>query len=207
MLIFVLAFLIAITVHEAAHAFVADKLGDPTARLLKRLTLNPIAHIDPYGTLLIPFILYFLRFPFIFGWAKPVPIDSYNLANPKRDSALISLAGPTANITLATILAIFLRFLPVGQIVSVSLETIITINVVLAIFNLIPIHPLDGEKILIGIMPPKEGRELDIFLTRYGTLILLFLIFPLFGGSSIIFQIISPIINLVRNLLLPFHTI
>lgn len=203
MLIFILAFLVALTIHEAAHALVADKLGDPTPRLAKRLTLNPIAHLDLYGTILVPFVLLFIGSPFVFGWAKPVPIDPYNLAHPKKDSALISFAGPLANIVLATLLAIFLRF-GLGNELTL---TLIRFNVVLAIFNLIPVHPLDGGKVLVGLLPAKEAHELDMFLTRYGTLILLFLIFPLFGGSSLIFQIISPIINLVMNLLIPFHTV
>jgi len=202
MLVFILAFLVAITIHEAAHAFVADKLGDPTPRLAKRLTLNPIAHMDLYGTVLIPFFLLFIGSPFVFGWAKPVPVDPYNLAHPKKDSALISFAGPFANILLATILAILLRF-GLGNELTLAL---IRINVVLAIFNLIPIHPLDGGKVLVGLLPSRQAHELEMFLERYGMLLLLFLIFPLFGGGSLVFQIISPIINLILNLLLPFHT-
>jgi len=199
MLIFVLAFLIAITIHEAAHAFVADKLGDPTPRLAKRLTLNPIAHIDLYGTVLIPLFLIFVSSPFIFGWAKPVPVDPYNLANPKKDSALISFAGPLTNILLATILALFMRF---GLWNELTLA-LIRFNVVLAVFNLIPIHPLDGGKILVGILPTKEAHNLDMFLGRYGTILLLFLIFPIFGGTPLLSRIISPVINLILNLLIP----
>jgi Zn-dependent protease len=203
MLIFILAFLIAITIHEAAHALVADKLGDPTPRLAGRLTLNPIAHIDPYGTVMVPLLLIFIGSPFVIGWAKPVPIDPYNLAHPKKDSALISFAGPFANILLATLLAFLFRF-GLGNELTLAL---IRFNVVLAVFNLIPIHPLDGGKVLVGLLPANESRQLDAILTRYGMLLLLFLIFPLFGGVSLLSQIISPIINLFLNLLLPFHTI
>lgn len=203
MLIFILAFLVAITVHEAAHAFVADKLGDPTPRLLNRLTLNPIAHIDLYGTVIVPLMLILIGSPFVFGWAKPVPIDPYNLENPKKDSALISFAGPFTNILLATILAILFRF-GLGNALT---QTLITFNVVLAVFNLIPIHPLDGGKVLVGLLPSNMAHEVDTFLTRYGMLLLLFLIFPIFGGGSLISQIISPIIRLILNLLLPFHGI
>lgn len=198
MLIFILAFLIAITIHEAAHAYAADKLGDPSPRLSGRLTLNPIAHIDPYGTVLVPLLLIFISSPFVFGWAKPVPVDPYNLANPRRDSALISLAGPFANILLAVVLAIFLKF-GLGNELTLAL---IRFNVVLAVFNLIPIHPLDGGKVLIGILPSGKAQEADAFLNRYGMLLLLFLIFPLFGGVSLLSQIISPIINIILTLLI-----
>lgn len=203
MLIFILAFLIAITIHEAAHAFAADKLGDPSPRLAGRLTLNPIAHLDPYGTVLIPFLLLFIGSPFVFGWAKPVPVDPYNLTHPRKDSALISFAGPFANLLLATILAVLLRF-GVGSELTLML---IRFNVVLAIFNLVPVHPLDGGKILVGLLPGEQAQEVDTFLNRYGMLLLLFLIFPLFGGVSLISQIISPIINFILTLLLPFHTV
>lgn len=198
MLIFILAFLIAITIHEAAHAFTADKLGDPSPRLAGRLTLNPIAHIDLYGTVLVPFLLLFIGSPFVFGWAKPVPVDPYNLAHPKKDSALISFAGPLANILLATILAILLKF-GIGNELILAL---IRFNVVLAVFNLIPIHPLDGGKVLVGLLPNNQARELDMFLNRYGMLLLLFLIFPLFGGVSLLTQIISPAINIILTLLI-----
>ena len=198
-LIFILAFLITITIHEAAHAYVADKLGDPTARLMGRLTLNPISHIDPYGTLLIPFFLIMIGSPMVFGWAKPVPIDPYNLANPKKDAALIAIAGPLVNILLATLLAILVRF----GIFNEFIFALIRFNVVLAVFNLIPVHPLDGGKVLVGLLPGKEAHDLDNFLHRYGFIILIMLIFPIFGGVSLLSQIISPVISLILNLLLP----
>jgi Zn-dependent protease len=207
MLIFILAFLVTITIHEAAHAYVANRLGDPTARLLKRLTLNPLAHIDIYGTVIVPFFLILVGSPFVFGWAKPVPIDPYNLANPKKDSALISFAGPLANIALATVLAILLRFVlipvPAYNFMVGITEILIRFNVVLAVFNLVPIHPLDGGKVLVGLLPERQSRELDNFLNRFGMFILIFLIFPIFGGTSLIISIISPIIELILKLLLP----
>lgn len=204
-IVWILAFAIAITVHEAAHAWMADRLGDPTARVSGRLSLNPIVHFDPIGStlLVVTAILTALRvFPFPFGWAKPVPIDPYNLANPRRDAAVISIAGPFSNLALATILAIIVRFLP-GEIVFNIAYPIVLLNVALAIFNLLPIHPLDGGKVLVGLLPHKEAVELDLFLNRFGLLLLFILIFPLFGGVSLISSIMGPIIGTIVNLLLP----
>ncbi len=201
-LIYIIAFAITITVHEAAHAWMADRLGDPTARLAGRLSLNPIAHIDIYGTVIVPLLLIFFGSPFVVGWAKPVPIDPYNLENPKRDSALISFAGPFVNMALATVLAIVARLFPISPIFNI-LYPVILLNITLAIFNLIPIHPLDGGKVLVGILPHKEGVELDRFLNQFGLILLLILIFPLFGGVSLISAVISPIVNTITHLLVP----
>lgn len=210
----ILAFIIAITIHEAAHAFMADRLGDPTARLMGRLSLNPLVHYDRVGTTLL-LVLVFMRaigIPVIpFGWAKPVRFDPFNLKNPRRDSALISLAGPVANITLSIILSIVLKlasspFSPYALLPSV-IYPIITLNVVLALFNLVPIHPLDGGKIFVGLLPEKEAGEADLFLKKYGMIILLFLIFPSFGGSSPLFSALSPVINFLLNLLIPGNPI
>jgi len=207
----IIAFVVAITVHEAAHAWMADRLGDPTARIQGRLSLNPIKHLDLYGSIIVPLILLFIRSPFLFGWAKPVQFDPYNLEHPRRDAALISLAGPVSNLILAIFIAIIMRFLyspfsPVSFVYSLAFPFIM-INVALAIFNLIPIHPLDGGKILIGLLPNKEGLEVDRFLNHYGLIILLFLIFPILGGVSIVSIIISPIINLILQFLSPVSTI
>lgn len=205
-IIWIIAFVLTITIHEAAHAWTADRLGDPTARLLGRLSLNPIKHIDLYGSIAIPLLLLLLHSPFLFGWAKPVPIDPYNLKNPRRDSALISFAGPLINIFLATILAIMIRVFPQSVFFNIAYP-IILLNVTLAIFNLLPIHPLDGGKILAGLLPAEEAREYDMFLNRYGMLILAFLIFPILGGSSLVNTIISPVINLIMFLLVPGSTV
>ena len=198
----ILAFAITITVHEAAHAWMANRLGDPTAKLNKRLSLNPLVHYDPTGTtLLIVTTILFARglLPFPFGWAKPVPFDPFNLKNPQRDSALISFAGPAANLILATILSILFRLnFAIG-----ILPIFILLNISLAVFNLIPIHPLDGGKILIGLLPSKDAHKVDIFLNRFGFLILIGLIFPIFGNEPLINVIISPIIKVLRHILIP----
>ncbi len=193
---FLLAILVVITIHEFSHALAADYLGDPTPRLRNRLTLNPIAHLDPLGAL--AFVI------FGFGWAKPVPIDPFNLRNPKRDSMIISLAGPVSNLLTAGILALIIRLLISSHIAMFNTVflpfflQVILVSIILAIFNLIPIHPLDGGKILVGLLPQHQAYEVDNFLNRYGLIILVLLLFT--GSFS---QIISPLINLLLSVLLP----
>lgn len=194
------ALVIAITIHEFAHAWAAEYLGDPTPRLQGRLTLNPLAHLDPLGTLM----LLIARF----GWGKPVQFDPFNLRHPRRDSALISLAGPTSNILLAIVCSIVLRFLFVAHVSLLVvllrgfLQPLIILNVVLAVFNLIPIHPLDGFKIVGGMLPEEYARQWQE-LEAYGMIFLILLILPLGGGASPISQLISPVINLLLGILLP----
>lgn len=198
---------IAITVHEFAHAYSADRLGDPTPRLQGRLTLNPLAHLDPLGTLMLLFVR--------FGWGKPVVFDPFNLRHPRRDSAIISVAGPVANLLIAGICSILLHLLFAYRLPLVALQggaavylliallqPIVILNVMLAVFNLIPIHPLDGFKIVGGMLPAEYAKQW-YELERYGILFLLFLIFPLFGGPSPISQLISPIIGALLGILLP----
>ena len=202
-LIWILAFVVAITIHEASHAYVADKLGDPTARLMGRLSLNPLVHYDPIGTtlLLLLSVMRALGAPVIpFGWAKPVAFDPYNLKNPRKDSALISLAGPASNLVIALIASIIARVFPFFTLIAVPF---VILNVSLAIFNLVPVHPLDGGKILVGILPKKQAYQAEAFLNRFGTIMLFLLILPSFGGSSLISQFISPVINLFLAILLP----
>ncbi|EKE05046.1 MAG: peptidase M50 [uncultured bacterium] len=202
-LIWILAFVVAITIHEASHAWMADRLGDPTARLMGRLSLNPLVHYDPIGTSLLLglSIMRALGAPVIpFGWAKPVEFDPYNLKNPRRDSALISFAGPASNLIIALLASLLGRINPLFSLIAVPF---IILNVSLAIFNLVPIHPLDGGKILVGILPKRYAYDVENFLARFGTILLIFLILPSFGGSSLISQFISPVINLFLVLLIP----
>lgn len=204
-LILIIAFALTITIHEMSHAWAADRLGDPTARLSGRLSFNPLVHYDPVGTtlLIVTVIMTALgTLPFPFGWAKPVPIDPYNLKDPKKDSALISLAGPFSNILFATVLSLAARLFGGGLIFNL-LYPVILLNIALAVFNLIPIHPLDGGKILVGLLPDPEARKVDLFLQRYGALLLFFVIFPTFGGASLISIIINPIMSFLIHLLLP----
>jgi Zn-dependent protease len=197
-----IAFLAAITVHEFAHAWTSDRLGDPTAKLMGRLSLNPIAHLDLFGTLMILFAP--------FGWAKPVQVDPFNFRHPKKDMALTSLAGPTANLLFALALAIFYQFSTqfllfnnaIGTLLSLVLRLAIIMNVNLAIFNLIPIHPLDGFAIVRGILPDRYARQWQE-LEPYGIIFLIFLVFPILGRVSPISQFISPIINTILSILLP----
>ena len=192
LLLFLPALIIAITIHEFAHAFLADRLGDPTPQLQGRLSLNPLKHLDPVGSLMLLF--------FRFGWGKPVEFDPYNLRHPRRDAALISLAGPAVNLVLATLLALILKFSP-SSLFSVFLIPIILININLAIFNLLPVPPLDGAKILYGFLPRDWADEYNDFMGRYGTILLILLII-LIGGSSLAINLILPVINAISNLLL-----
>ncbi|MFA5870759.1 MAG: site-2 protease family protein [Candidatus Paceibacterota bacterium] len=188
----------SIVVHEVSHGFVAEKLGDPTARKLGRLTLNPLKHIDPFGSILLPLALLLPSFFIkgfngpVFGWAKPVPYNPMFLKYPRRDAAFIALAGPASNLMLAIIFAILFRF--VGGSIGTLFAIIVITNVSLALFNLIPIPPLDGSKIFFYLLP-KNANKIERFLEQYGWYILLF--FIVFGVD----MLSRPILGLAQLLL------
>ncbi|HBC45316.1 TPA: site-2 protease family protein [Candidatus Collierbacteria bacterium] len=201
-LLYILYIIISISIHEFAHAFSADRLGDPTARAAGRLTLNPFAHIDPLGTVILPLSLLLLSGgAFAYGWGKPTPFDPYNLKNPRRDAGIISIAGPLSNLLLAIIISLAIRFLP--YVYAVFLTPLVLTNIGLAIFNLVPIGPLDGQKIIFALLPRDLAYEFQTIMNRFGTLILIFMIFPFFGGEAPIVSIITPPIQFLARLLLP----
>lgn len=185
----------SVILHEIAHGWVADYLGDPTARLQKRLTLDPRPHIDPLMTIILPLLLTFSGSPIIFGAAKPVPVDSFNFREPKKDMALTAAAGPITNLLIALLFSLAFRLLPL-DIFIYGMQ----INVFLAIFNLLPIPPLDGSKVLAGILPDKYA-QVWLGLDRYGYL---FIFGVLFFFGNIISLIVLPISRTILKLFLSF---
>lgn len=196
----VIPVLFAITLHEVAHGWVARHFGDRTAEMQGRLTANPLKHIDPIGTVLVPALMLFLG-GFLFGWAKPVPVDPRNLANPRRDMILVAAAGPGSNVLMAIGWALFARavhgleidgnaaiyFLGMAQIG-------VLINVVLAVFNMFPLPPLDGGRVLSGFLPPRQAIMLERIAPYTLPIVLVLMV------TGVLWRILNPLVNAVQNL-------
>lgn len=189
----------SLSFHEAAHAWAADRLGDPTARQLGRLTLNPLAHIDWIGTVLFPLIALSSGLPLI-GWAKPVPVDMRNLREPRRDFALVALAGPVSNLILAVAAAVLFEAYAASTdspgLLGRALLMCVILNILLAIFNMIPVPPLDGGNVLMGLVPDSVARSIN-WLRPYGFLIIYALMF-----TGVLWRIMGPVQRFLLSFLL-----
>lgn len=190
----IIVLIFSAVIHEYMHGWMADRLGDPTARNAGRLTLNPIAHLEWFGSLLLPGMMLFAGMPFLFGWAKPVPYNPYNLRDRRWGEAKVALAGPAANFVIALFFALLLRFLPfVSLTFSGLIALIVYINLILMVFNLLPLPPLDGSKILAPFLTPV-WREKYLSLERFG--FVLVILFAWLGFSYIL-----PVIDALFRLL------
>jgi Zn-dependent protease len=195
----------ALSFHEAAHAWTANKLGDPTAKMLGRLTLNPLSHIDWIGTILFPLIAMTTGFPMI-GWAKPVPVDMSRLAHPRRDFAIVAAAGPISNLILAVGAVLIYRVIagPVAEMPGSTatavdiLRFFIVLNVMLAVFNMIPIPPLDGGNVLMGLVPEPVARAID-WVRPYGFVLLMVIVYAFPGTLS---AVLMPVSRAILSVLL-----
>ena len=197
---YALPVIFAITVHEAAHGYVARYFGDMTAHYLNRITLNPIKHIDLMGTVILPALLFFMSSPFLFGWAKPVPVNLSNLRNPKKNMLWVALAGPASNFAMAilwTILLVRINLFPEQAELFLRVMALagIQINIVLMVLNLLPLPPLDGGRVAISLLPQPLSNQLA-GLERYGFFILIFLLV-----SGLLSGILTPLINLSTSII------
>lgn len=188
--------IMSVVIHEVSHGYMANYLGDPTAKYEGRLTLNPLKHLDIMGSLIVPALCY-LTGGFIFGWAKPVPYNPHNLRPGRWSEALVAIAGPLSNFALALIFGLFLRFYAVGATASSAIihitALIVFVNIILMVFNLMPIAPLDGSKILYAIFPNRM-YQFRTFFERYGFVLVLIFIFFLW-------QYVAPVANVVFKLI------
>ena len=191
--------IVSLTVHEAAHAWAADRLGDSTARLLGRLSLNPLVHIDPVGTVVFPLVALTTGLPLI-GWAKPVPVDFRNLRVPRRDFALIAAAGPASNLLMALAGAGVFGLMRGGDgelgLAAYGIGMFVVLNVLLAVFNMFPIPPLDGGNVLMGVLPPSMSAVIDR-IRPYGIFVLYALML-----SGVLFQVVRPVQSFILDWLL-----
>ena len=191
-LIYILILLASVVLHELAHGYTADRLGDPTARLQGRITLNPLAHLDWLGSFMVPGLLLLSGAPFVFGWAKPVPFNPYNLRNPKWGGALIAVMGPVTNLLIAGIAALVLSFVDPSPVLALILQGTVIINIALAVFNLVPIPPLDGHHILFALLPDSFDDFKDSLRRVAWPLVIIFIMFG--------WRLIEPIIFFLYEL-------
>ena len=199
-IMFMIPMLFAITLHEAAHGYIAKIRGDQTAYMMGRVSLNPIKHIDPIGTIAVPTVLFLLGTGFLFGWAKPVPVDFRNLKKPKQDMILVALAGPIANLLMAIFWVIIWKYVPNFGFHQMSQYGIL-LNLMLMVFNLLPIPPLDGSRVVTALLPYKAALQYNRF-ERWGFLIVLILLFIPFGQSNLLASILYPMIAKLWTLLI-----
>jgi len=197
---YVLPVIFAITVHEAAHGYTARYFGDMTAHYLGRITLNPLKHIDAMGTVLLPAVLFMVSSPFLFGWAKPVPVNFSNLRNPKRNMLWVALAGPASNLVMAifwTILLVRINLFPTQAELFLRVMSLagIQINIVLMVLNLLPLPPLDGGRVAVSLLPHPWSNKLA-GIEQYGFFILIFLLV-----SGLLSGILTPLINISTSII------